>query len=82
MLDSQKKKTKKPKVLIFQAKVTVKHCTPVFVLETVVFNFQVGGTKWAQCLTPHAIQDRKRNTATPRVIAIADLKNYSIYLVP
>lgn len=33
------------KVLIFQAKVIVKHGAIVFALDSVVFSFQVGGTK-------------------------------------
>lgn len=69
MLDSQRNK-----VLIFQAEVNVKHCTTVFVLETVVFNFQVGGTEWTH--TYHATQVLKNKTyiAAPQIIAIADLK--------
>lgn len=39
-LDSQKNK-----VLIFQVKVIVKQNAIVFALDTVVFSFQVGGTK-------------------------------------
>lgn len=71
------------KVLIFQAKVTVKHWTTGFTLETVVFNFQGGGTKWAQFLhsTLHILK-YKTYIAAPQIIAIPNLKNDSIKLVP
>ena len=40
-------------VLIFQAEINVKHCTTVFVLEIIVFNFQTGETEWVYA--QHAI---------------------------
>lgn len=40
-------------VLIFQGEINVKHCTTVFVLEIVVFNFQFGETEWVYA--QHAI---------------------------
>ena len=62
---------------MFQAKVTVIQCSTVFVLETVVFNFQAAGTEtgWVAHTARPTHFKTPIYTAASKTTAVAEMRN-------